>query len=363
MSEPPGYGPYPGEDLPAHQESNEPQHEPGLFVGEAAPHQPSYPPPVVLVAPTPVLQLDDGSQRTYQLKLGSNIIGRGQGADFALPDTGVSRKHVAIAWDGTSAVLTDLGSLNGVTVNDTPVQVRSLAHGDVIRIGHSTILFRGGSLPAQQPDSANDESQEADQSYQEVESESGRVYGFVTIYTSSDDGEPLEDALVGLLDVCGFGVAEYGEIQRGSWFRQLRIRSGDASAVDKLAELLGKVERAAELKYINTPRSENDEREANAIARLAQAMESMDEVVIRTSSILFIKTEGRAFAWVLSEEEIRIFDQNPHLMRSPKEIFDSLLKLREEGSQRTDDGQRPTPVLEDEQRSASVVRVRPDQSP
>lgn len=260
-------------------------------------------------------------------------------------------------------MLIDLGSLNGVTVNDIPVQTRSLTDGDVIRIGHSAILFRGENVAGRQHRSSGKEAQEADQRYQDVESESGRVYGFVTVYTSSDDGEPLQDALVDLLDVCGFGIVEYGEIQRGSWFRPLRIRSRDSNAVDKLAELLGKVERAAELKYISTPRSETDEREANAIARLAQAMENMDEIVVRTSSIMFIKTGGRVLAWVLSEEEIRIFDENPHLMRSPKEILDSLPKLRQEGVQRSGGGQRPAPVLAEEERSASVARVPPGQSP
>ncbi len=67
-------------------------------------------------------------------------------------------------------------------------------------------------------------------------------------------------------------------------------------------------------------------------------------------------------AWVLSEEEIRILDHNPHLMKSPKEILDSLPKLRQESIQRTTgDGQLPSPNLEEQ--PASVVRVPPDQSP
>lgn len=49
------------------------------------------------------LQLDDGSGRTYQLREGSNIIGRGQDAQFRLPDTGVSRRHLEIRWDGQVA--------------------------------------------------------------------------------------------------------------------------------------------------------------------------------------------------------------------------------------------------------------------
>ncbi|MFI5778460.1 FhaA domain-containing protein [Nocardia sp. NPDC051570] len=88
------------------------------------------------------LQLDDGSGRTYQLREGSNIIGRGQDAHFRLPDTGVSRRHIEVRWDGQVAMLSDLGSTNGTLVNGSPVQDWQLADGDVIRAGHSEILIR-----------------------------------------------------------------------------------------------------------------------------------------------------------------------------------------------------------------------------
>ncbi|ETB12333.1 hypothetical protein O972_21715, partial [Mycobacterium avium subsp. avium 10-9275] len=91
---------------------------------------------------TVTLQLDDGSGRTYQLREGSNIIGRGQDAQFRLPDTGVSRRHLEIRWDGQVALLSDLNSTNGTTVNNAPVQEWQLADGDVIRLGHSEIIVR-----------------------------------------------------------------------------------------------------------------------------------------------------------------------------------------------------------------------------
>jgi hypothetical protein len=91
---------------------------------------------------TGALHLDDGSGRTYQLKQGANVIGRGQEAQFRLADTGVSRRHVEISWDGQVAMLTDLGSTNGTTVNGSPVQNWQLADGDVVRAGHSSIVVR-----------------------------------------------------------------------------------------------------------------------------------------------------------------------------------------------------------------------------
>jgi hypothetical protein len=88
------------------------------------------------------LSLDDGSGRTYDLTQGSHVIGRGQDSSFRLPDTGVSRRHLEISWDGHTATLTDLGSTNGTTVNGNPVQTWQLNDGDVIRVGHSSLVFR-----------------------------------------------------------------------------------------------------------------------------------------------------------------------------------------------------------------------------
>lgn len=88
------------------------------------------------------LTLDDGSNRHYQLTEGRTVVGRGQDAQFRLPDTGVSRRHLEITWDGWTAMLADLGSTNGTTVNGTPVQTWQLADGDVVRVGHSSLVFR-----------------------------------------------------------------------------------------------------------------------------------------------------------------------------------------------------------------------------
>jgi hypothetical protein len=90
---------------------------------------------------TATLSIDDGSGRSHQLQRGSNVIGRGQDASFRLADTSVSRRHVDIYFDGQSAVLHDLGSTNGTTVNGSSVQTWQLADGDVIHIGHSTVVF------------------------------------------------------------------------------------------------------------------------------------------------------------------------------------------------------------------------------
>jgi hypothetical protein len=149
-----GYG-QPGYGQPGYDQQGYGQQQPGYDqqgYGQQGYGQGGYPqdaqgyaPPAVQTGPrqlTASLQLDDGSNRSYQLKQGSNVVGRGQDADFRLPDTGVSRRHLEITWDGQSAMLADLGSTNGSTVNAQPVQNWQLADGDIIRIGHSSLVFR-----------------------------------------------------------------------------------------------------------------------------------------------------------------------------------------------------------------------------
>jgi hypothetical protein len=84
----------------------------------------------------------DGPGTRHELSKGRNVIGRGTEADIRLPDTGVSRKHVDVILDSGTAIAEDLGSTNGTLVNGRRITRQSLADGDVIRIGHSVLVYR-----------------------------------------------------------------------------------------------------------------------------------------------------------------------------------------------------------------------------
>lgn len=133
-----GYGGYQGDyGQPGYGQGNYGQPGPG-YQDYGQPYPQQYGSPQEITA---TLSVDDGSGRSYQLQRGSNVIGRGQDAAFRLPDTSVSRRHVDIYFDGHSAVLHDLGSTNGTTVNGSSVQTWQLADGDVIHVGHSTVVY------------------------------------------------------------------------------------------------------------------------------------------------------------------------------------------------------------------------------
>lgn len=84
----------------------------------------------------------DGPGTRHELSHGRNVIGRGTEADIRLPDTGVSRKHVDVVLEGGVATAEDLGSTNGTLVNGRRITRQPLSDGDVIRIGHSVLVYR-----------------------------------------------------------------------------------------------------------------------------------------------------------------------------------------------------------------------------
>jgi hypothetical protein len=91
------------------------------------------------VAWTPVL---DVNGKRYPISHSRTVIGRGSEADITVDDTGISRKHVEILWDGTRGQVSDLGSTNGSKLNGFPLSKAPLEPDSVIEIGRTRIVFR-----------------------------------------------------------------------------------------------------------------------------------------------------------------------------------------------------------------------------
>ena len=105
---------------------------------------PPGPPPCIEPRRVPQVRgilVIDGSPTHLVLRRGSNIIGRGHDADLQVLDQGVSRRHVDVQFDDGVAVAYDLGSTNGTSVNGHEIGNRQLQHGDVVRVGHTRIVY------------------------------------------------------------------------------------------------------------------------------------------------------------------------------------------------------------------------------
>ena len=69
------------------------------------------------------------------------IIGRSEKADIKIVDNKASREHAEITRVGEKWVVTDLGSQNGVMINDTKITQMQLNESDKLIIGHSVFKF------------------------------------------------------------------------------------------------------------------------------------------------------------------------------------------------------------------------------
>ena len=68
------------------------------------------------------------------------ILGRRE-ADLVIPDTQISSKHCTLEVRGTSAILRDLGSTNGIFVGNEQVKTAGIEHLSEFRIGATTLMF------------------------------------------------------------------------------------------------------------------------------------------------------------------------------------------------------------------------------
>jgi nitrite reductase (NADH) large subunit len=88
-------------------------------------------------------------EREIPLRMLSPNIGRDVKADVILDDPTISYIHAQIVRQGNDSYLLDLGSRNGTFVNGTRISVpHRLEHGDVIKLGGASLVFRSGSAPA-----------------------------------------------------------------------------------------------------------------------------------------------------------------------------------------------------------------------
>ncbi|MBR7824826.1 DUF3662 and FHA domain-containing protein [Actinospica sp. MGRD01-02] len=77
----------------------------------------------------------------HQLARAVTSLGRGTDVDLRIDDPSVSRRHAEIRV-GVPSVISDLGSTNGIVVDDQHVRQAQLRDGSVIHLGNTTIIFR-----------------------------------------------------------------------------------------------------------------------------------------------------------------------------------------------------------------------------
>ena len=82
---------------------------------------------------------DKGS--AYFIEGNRVVLGRGDQSDIVIKDLKTSREHCEIVQVGSDYVVTDLGSHNGIVINDLKIKQHRLLHGDKIVLGKTVYKF------------------------------------------------------------------------------------------------------------------------------------------------------------------------------------------------------------------------------
>lgn len=90
-----------------------------------------------------ILQELDGQETAHPLLRTAVRIGRGDDSDIRLINNSVSRNHAELHRRDDTWHIVDLGSTNGVRVNDETVSSAAVKAGDLVEIGEVRLRFRG----------------------------------------------------------------------------------------------------------------------------------------------------------------------------------------------------------------------------
>ncbi len=91
--------------------------------------------------PTLTHKRPDGSSRVLEFGNKPLVIGRLPESDISVRDSFISRVHCGISCTGNQFTLKDLGSTNGTYRNGARVFECTLATGDKIQVGNTTLVF------------------------------------------------------------------------------------------------------------------------------------------------------------------------------------------------------------------------------
>ena len=82
------------------------------------------------------------ADQTFKLKPSRTVIGTGQECDIKVDDQFMSSKHCEVRFENGSFKLFDLGSTNGIVVNDKKVREHELVDNDLFRLGRTEFKFK-----------------------------------------------------------------------------------------------------------------------------------------------------------------------------------------------------------------------------
>lgn len=157
------------------------------------------------------------------------------------------------------------------------------------------------------------------------------------LYLDTEDRNRINDTYLAIQDlvrVIGLKKISEEPEKKGSWIKQLLLRTKSAMTSAQVEELLQKAQKAVSNELL--VQSEIDKNTSEAMHNIIKSLENIDSAVIRIGSLLIVKTKDEksgnvnVISKMLSVEEIDILNKTPSLLHKPKEIIKFLVALTKE---------------------------------
>jgi CspA family cold shock protein len=150
----------------------------------------------------------------------------------------------------------------------------------------------------------------------------------VQIYLESAEGATeVDESVLRILRELGAEIGYRPPPVVGSWFRGFRAKVTETVASEQFADLAQRVERALELKAIDSPQAQVDAAQAGAAADLIRSLEGQKNALVQIGSLLLIKVDGDLVVRNLTQRELAFIQKNPGSAANAKEILDRLQGL------------------------------------
>ncbi|MEU1723861.1 hypothetical protein [Nonomuraea sp. NPDC005692] len=156
----------------------------------------------------------------------------------------------------------------------------------------------------------------------------------VTIYLSDEaNHEAVESAIQEWLEAQGLEIVYSGEPVIGSFWRPLLARM-KKEGEEHLEDGVSIVGRAAGLYGLDTRQADVNQKEAEAFAKVMEALAGIESAVIHHGTLLVVKHAGTVVRRELSQLEVEALRRRPVLTARPDTILSELQRLTEENEER-----------------------------
>ncbi|MEM8669471.1 MAG: hypothetical protein AAGG48_18240 [Planctomycetota bacterium] len=152
----------------------------------------------------------------------------------------------------------------------------------------------------------------------------------IRVYLSEDDAtkvSDVSDAVERLTEAFGFSISDEFPAKKGSWWKKWFARTKEIATEPEIKERLARLERALEIQGLLTPQAQIDRNEAEAVAKLAEAVKGVQNAAVQAGSVLFIKTDDCIQVRTLTQRELVHLERNQDLLTAPSELPERLAQM------------------------------------